>query len=188
MKKTDARLRRDVLAELASEPSVDASFIGIEVDSGVVLLSGCVGTYTEKWRAQHAIERVGGVKAVVDEVDVELAQSSIRTDADIARSAQNVIEWITYLPVGSVYVDAHDGWVTLAGQLDWPFQKQGAEQCIASLTGVIGITNEIRLAAAMSMTTVGVDVDAAPELRARREPGRLRGPRTAQVPRAACRH
>ncbi len=147
MKKTDARLRRDVLAELAWEPSVDATFIGIDACTGVISWSGRVATYTEKWRARNAIERVAGVAALVGELAVELGEDSVRVDADIARSAQNVIEWITYLPVGSVYVEVENGWVTLAGQLDWPFQKQGAEDGIASLTGVMGIRNQIGLPA-----------------------------------------
>ncbi|MFM9925240.1 BON domain-containing protein [Variovorax sp. H27-G14] len=165
MKKTDARLRRDVLAELAWEPSVDATFIGIDARAGVISWSGRVATYTEKWRARHAIERVAGVAALVGELAVELGEENVRVDADIARSAQNVIEWITYLPVGSVYVEVENGWVTLAGQLAWPFQKQGAEQCIASLMGVTGISNEIRLAVEASAITISAHLDAPPERR-----------------------
>lgn len=116
MSKTDARLLRDALAELASEPSVDAAQVRIHVDAGMVAMSGRVGSYTEKWMAERAIERVAGVMALVGEVDVELPAASVRTDSDIARSAQNVIEWISYLPVGSVCVLVQSGWVTFAGR------------------------------------------------------------------------
>lgn len=152
MTKTDSQVQRDVLAELAWEPSVDATLIEVDVCAGVVSLSGCVPSYTEKWKAEHAVERVGGVMARSGQLEVKLAQCSARTDADIASSAQNMIEWMSYLPVGSVYVAVEGGWVTLAGLVDWPFQKEGAEQCVASLTGVVGVSNQIELAIAFGMT------------------------------------
>lgn len=58
-----------MLATLARDPSVDASAIGIVVCAGVVSLSGCVGTYTEKWMASHAIQQIsGGVIAPAGEI------------------------------------------------------------------------------------------------------------------------
>ena len=62
--KTDKELQDDVLAELAWESSVNAAHIGVEVDQGVVTLSGHVDTYAEKWGAERAAKRVKGTRAV----------------------------------------------------------------------------------------------------------------------------
>ncbi|MGZ7040635.1 MAG: BON domain-containing protein, partial [Thermoanaerobaculia bacterium] len=41
----DSTLQHDVLDELEWDPSIDASKIGVRVDSGVVTLTGHVATY-----------------------------------------------------------------------------------------------------------------------------------------------
>ena len=82
--KTDIDLQRDVLEELKWEPSVNAAHIGVTVKDGVLDLIGHVPSYAEKYGAEKAAKRVYGVKAVANELDVKLAGSSKRTDADIA--------------------------------------------------------------------------------------------------------
>jgi len=96
--KTDAQLKQDVIAELAWEPSVNAEKIGVEVEGGIVTLAGHVDSYSEKVHAERAAQRVSGVKALAVEMEVRLPGSNQRTDADIARSAQNVLEWTSYVP------------------------------------------------------------------------------------------
>jgi BON domain len=96
--KTDAQLKRDIIAELKWETSVNAPQIGVEVKNGTVTLAGHVDSYTEKWQAERAVQRVSGVKGLAVEIDVKLPGLSKRTDGDIARSAQNILEWTSRLP------------------------------------------------------------------------------------------
>jgi osmotically-inducible protein OsmY len=56
--KTDMEIRRDVEAELAWEPSIDAARIGVAVTKGVVTLTGEVDSYAQKYKAERAAERV----------------------------------------------------------------------------------------------------------------------------------
>ena len=51
--KKDSELQRDVMDELAWEPSVDAAEIGVSVENGVVILNGTVKSLAEKWTAEH---------------------------------------------------------------------------------------------------------------------------------------
>ena len=46
--KTDADLRRDVEDELAAEPSLDATAIGVAAQDGVITLSGHVGSLSRE--------------------------------------------------------------------------------------------------------------------------------------------
>src|SRR5438270_756092 len=55
--KSDIELQRDVLHELAWEPSVDAAHIGVSVKDGVVTLTGHVPSYAEKYAAERAAKR-----------------------------------------------------------------------------------------------------------------------------------
>jgi osmotically-inducible protein OsmY len=50
--KTDVELQRDVIAELAWNPVVNAADIGVEAKGGVVTLAGTVGSLAEKYEAE----------------------------------------------------------------------------------------------------------------------------------------
>ena len=169
MTKTDMQIQQDVLAELAWEPSLDAAAIGVEVKDGIVTLAGHVRSFNEKWEAECAAQRVGGVKAIAIEIDVKLPGDSTRTDADIARSAENVIDWMTYLPKDAVKVVVEHGWITLKGEVDWAFQKDGVHSALRSLMGVTGVSDQIALKGRVSLSAVKADIEAALHRRAHAE-------------------
>jgi len=158
--KTDAQLKQDVIAELAWEPSVNASKIGVEVEGGIVTLAGHVDSYTEKVHAERAAQRVSGVKGLAVEMEVKLPGSNQRTDADIVRSAENVLEWTSYLP-SSVKVKAEKGWITLSGEVEWDYQRKGASDAIRHLMGVTGVSDEIAIKPRASVSAVKADIEAA---------------------------
>ena len=141
--KTDLELKKDILAELAYEPSINAADIGVLVKQGGVLLNGSVSSYAAKLAATHAAKRVAGVKGVADEIAVRLPDSSRRTDDEIAAAAAKLIDWIITVPTGAVTVTVRDGWLTLKGVVEWAHQKNAAEEAVQRLTGVKGINNLI---------------------------------------------
>jgi osmotically-inducible protein OsmY len=165
--KTDAQLQQDVIAELKWEPSVNAAQIGVEVKDGVVTLAGHVSSYAEKYDAERAAQRVAGVKALAIEMDVTLPGSSKRNDADIARSAENSIEWLTYLPIDSVKVKVEGGWITLSGGVDWDYQREAAFSAVRYLMGATGVSNQIVVKPKVSLSAVKSDIEAALKRRAK---------------------
>jgi osmotically-inducible protein OsmY len=165
--KTDAQVQQDVIEELKWEQSVNASQIGVEVNGGIVTLAGHVGSFAEKWDAERAAQRVSGVKALAIEIDVTLPGSSHRNDADIARSAENVLEWSTYLPRDHVKVMVEDGWLTLTGEVDWEYQKQAVATGVRYLMGVKGVSDNISIRPVVSSNAVKSQIEAALRRRAR---------------------
>ncbi|MBT9493167.1 MAG: BON domain-containing protein [Paucibacter sp.] len=159
--KTDSQLQQDVNAELKWEPSVHAARIGVEVKDGVVTLAGQVDSYAEKWSAERAALRVSGVQAMSTELTVHLTSLSKRTDADIAASVENVLEWNSSLPAGGIQVMVEGGWVTLSGDVDWQFQRQAAADSVRFLMGVTGVSNQISIMPTLSATLVKSDIEAA---------------------------
>jgi len=141
--KTDLELKKDILAELAYEPSINAADIGVLVKQGGVVLNGSVSSYAAKLAAAHAAKRVAGVKGVADEIAVRLPDSSRRTDDEIAAAAAKSIDWIITVPTGAVTVTVRDGWLALKGVVEWAHQKNAAEEAVQRLTGVKGINNLI---------------------------------------------
>ena len=141
--KKDSELQRDVMDELAWEPSVDAAEIGVSVENGVVILNGTVKSLTEKWTAERVTQHVEGVRAVTDELVVKLAGDSQHTDADIARAAVNVLDWNTSVPPNRAKVLVQNGWITLGGSVEYNFQKMAAENAVHHLKGVKGVSSLI---------------------------------------------
>ena len=138
-------LRKDVVEELEWDPSVDARTIGVAIESGVIALTGHVGSYAEKTNAEKIVKRVHGVQGVANDLEVKLATSFERDDVDIARSALNALEWHVSIPRNRVKVTVTKGWVALDGSVDWQYQKQAAEDAVFVLAGVRGVSNNINV-------------------------------------------
>ena len=145
MDKTNKELQEDVVEELQYEPSVDASQIGVMARDGIVTLTGTVKNYAEKYAAVHSAERVAGVRAVADEMKVDLPAMHMRDDEDIARAAAKALEWDVWVSSKKIKVKVDSGWITLEGEVDFNFQKTAAEYEMRNLTGVKGVTNLINL-------------------------------------------
>ena len=171
--KTDTQLQQDVIAELKWEPSVNAAHIGVEVINGIVTLAGHVSSYAEKLGAKRAAQRVSGVKALAVEMDVKLAGLCKRTDADIAGSVENVLQWTTSLPKEGVKVMVENGWVTLSGEVDWDYQRQDAARGVRHLMGVIGVSDQIAIKPKVSLSAVKSDIEAALKRRAKADAQRI---------------
>jgi osmotically-inducible protein OsmY len=73
------------------------------------------------------------------------------------------------VPEDQVTVQVRDGWVTLAGEVDWAYQSASAEQCVHPLLGVKGVTNSIHLKQRADPTVLRQQIAAAFARHARRE-------------------
>lgn len=164
--KTDLQLQQDVMAELQFEPAVNATHIGVAVDHSVVTLTGHVGSFSEKWDAERAAQRVAGVKALAVDISVSLPSLSERSDADIASAAENTLEWLSFLPKDAVHVLVEKGWVTLTGQVNWGYQRLGATAAVRFLMGVRGVSNQMAIKPAVPSSTIQMDIESALKRRA----------------------
>lgn len=143
--KPDAQLRADIQAELEWDPAVTAEDVGVIVNHGVVTLTGHLRSYAEKLAAERAALRVSGVKALAIETSVKLAAGFERTDADQAQAVEHALEWNVQVPRGAIKPMLEGGWVTLAGEVDWDYQRRAAEATVRNLLGVTGITNLVTI-------------------------------------------
>jgi osmotically-inducible protein OsmY len=142
--KTDVQLQKDVMEELKWEPCVTASEIGVSAANGVVTLNGTVPTYAEKWAAERAAQRVEGVKAIAEEIQIKPIGMHAKTDAEIAAIAATSLKSHVWVPT-DIQVTVQNGWVTLAGVVNWEFQQRAAMDSVRFLAGVKGVSNNITL-------------------------------------------
>lgn len=159
--RSDAQIKIDVLSELTYEPAVRVTNIGVLVKAGVVTLVGSTASYGEKWHVLRAAKRVAGVKAIADEVIVDLAAPHRRTDAEIATAVVSQLEWSTTIPKGAAHVTVRAGWITLDGEVEWWYQKSAAEAVLQYMVGVKGIKNLITIRPVVSAANVEHAIRAA---------------------------
>lgn len=143
--KTDSQIQKDVMEELKWEPSVTHEHIGVAVTDGVVTLSGSVPSFIEKYHAERAAQRVAGVQAIVEKIDVKLPSSLVRDDQELAKAIIDQFQWSSLIPHEKVQVKVSDGWVTLTGEVVWEYQRKAAEKLVRELKGVKFITNNIAI-------------------------------------------
>jgi osmotically-inducible protein OsmY len=142
---SDATIRDNVIAELDFDPKIDAAAIGVTVHDGIVTLSGHVPNYMQKMAAETATRRVKGVKGLAQEIEIRLPAQASHSDEDLAERASRLLNWTIAGPKDGVKVKVEKGWITLAGDALWAYQRQDAENAVRRLEGVIGVTNLINV-------------------------------------------
>jgi osmotically-inducible protein OsmY len=158
--KTDAQLRNDVMEALRWEPSVTSTDINVTADYGVVTLSGTVPHYAEKAASERAAQRVGGVKAIAEELEVHLLGAHQRNDPEIAQAVANCLRWHVWVPIG-IQAIVENGCVTLTGRAKWGYERDAAEDAVSHLLGLKGISNKITLEPSVLPTAVKEAIEKA---------------------------
>jgi osmotically-inducible protein OsmY/uncharacterized protein (DUF2267 family) len=153
----------DVVDELRAEPGVHAERISVSASDGVIVLSGNVDSYREKDLAERAALRVMGVRAVANDITVEVPARQQRTDQEIAEAAVRALRWNSAVPEDSVQVTVDAGWVSLHGEVAWQFERLAAEGTLRDLVGVRGITNLIKVPRQPGVSDIKVFVTDALE-------------------------
>ena len=141
--KTDEAIHADVLEELDWDPQLSAKDVGVQVDDGVVTLTGTVDSYGEKLAAERAALRLQGVRAVADDLAVKWAGA--RDDTDIAKAAAAALEADVRVPRDRIDVVVKSGLVTLSGTVDWDYQRAAANADVRRLPGVRDVYADIRV-------------------------------------------
>lgn len=159
--KRNELLQSEVLDELAWDPAVDSSGIGVTVRDSIVTLSGKVPSYAEKLAAERAVKRVAGVKGVVDELNIVSTLGWVRDDSSLAQEAADALSRHVSIPPGAVTPFVTNGWIKLEGTVTWNYQRDAAVKAVRNLPGVTGVLNLIALKTQPSKTGIKNRIDAA---------------------------
>ena len=159
-KKADSQLKQDVESELRWDPSVTSDQVKVTADEGVITLRGSVPHYYEKTTAEKAAQRVGGVRAVADELEVKLFDAYERSDEEVARAALSALEWSYSAPTG-IKITVDKGWVTLQGEAEWDYERNAARDAVSTLMGVRGVSNNITIQSRVQASDVKTKIEEA---------------------------
>jgi osmotically-inducible protein OsmY len=159
--KNNQELQTDVQNAIKWEPLLHAAEIGVTAKDGVVSLTGVVDSYAKKMEAENAAKRVIGVKAIVEKIEVKFQNSWSKTNLEIANEIITALQSNWTVPKDKVTVKVEDGWVTLEGELPWNYQKEAAKNAVNYLSGVKGVTNNIKIKAENKNTIEKLEVENA---------------------------
>jgi osmotically-inducible protein OsmY len=141
----DNNLKKLVLEALDFEPTVDCSHIGVTVRDGIVTLSGHVPSNAEKRQAEIAAGRVPGVRAVIDNLFVELPGRVQTEDEVLAERCYNHLANNPAVPLDRIHIGVKAGVVTLHGDVDDTHASRAAEVDLSEVEGVKRVVNELVL-------------------------------------------
>ena len=141
---TDTSLSDAVNAELGLDPRIpDSLEIAVDANDGTVTLRGTVESFSQHRAAGQDANRVDGVYVVDNQLKVSLSGDNRRGDDEIRGVALQRLIWDSEVPSEFIDVKVDDGWVTLKGTVGYQYESDAAYDDIASMYGVLGVTNEI---------------------------------------------
>lgn len=78
--RTDERLKELICETLMEDPDIDASEVDVEVSGGVATLSGSVTDRPTKYRIEDAVERIGGITDINNQLRVQRSGADTSSD------------------------------------------------------------------------------------------------------------
>lgn len=157
----DHNLKNAVLEHLDCDPSVNSSHIGVAARDGVVTVMGRVPSIGEKRAAVTLAGQVKGVRAVVDQIVVELPGRSETADEIVAERAYGRLSSNKAVPTDRVHLSVEQGVVTLRGEVDWPYQRSAAEEDLMHLDCIRELRNEISVRPPVATESVRERIEEA---------------------------
>jgi osmotically-inducible protein OsmY len=159
--RSDSDIRRDVEDELGWDPDIDPTDIAVNVNNGIVTLTGFVRSYMQKYQAETDAKRVAGVIGVVNDIEVRLPGVDERPDPEIARDAIAQIKSELPYSWDRIRVIVNRGWLTLEGEVEWNYQRERAEAAVRRIRGIKGITNSIEVKPRVAPTEIRRKIEEA---------------------------
>jgi osmotically-inducible protein OsmY len=143
--KSNEDLQRDVQNAIKWEPLLHAAEIGVTAIDGIVTLTGTVDSYAKKSEAEEAAKKVSGLKALVEKIEIKFSSTWKKDDNELAIEILNALKWNWEIPSDDITVKVENGWVRLEGHVQWNYQREAAKKAVKNLSGVLGVTNDIKM-------------------------------------------
>jgi osmotically-inducible protein OsmY len=176
MTTVEERVKKDVVEELAWDNRVLATNVQVDVEGGVVTLSGNVSSHFSRQAAVDAAWRVKGVREVVDRLGVRYPEvPEVATDDRIRTNVESVLDWSPDIEVLDVSVAVTGGIVTLEGTVNAYWKKSFAESLVLGLSGVVRVENHLAIVPTEDVTdqAIAEDIVKAMERRWHLDPDRI---------------
>jgi len=167
--RTDGDVKRDVEDEIRYDPDAESADIAVLVYGGILTLTGSVHSCRQKLHVDTLARRISGGMTVANEIQVRFGGSDSRPDPEVARDLIASLNEVLPFSCGHIKSTVKDGWITLAGELEWNYQLLRASGCSGRVTGAVGVKESIRLAARAGAAEINARIKDASMFGAQRE-------------------
>ncbi|CAK9252867.1 unnamed protein product [Sphagnum jensenii] len=123
IQRNDRHIQQDAETDLRWDPRVTIKEVNVIVSQGIVTIFGEVSNLSEKLAAKHIVKHIAGVKDVINELKVKIPDEQKQSDTEILKAITHVFLWNQQVP-RDLRLSVKDSWVTLKGDVAWPFQKK----------------------------------------------------------------
>jgi osmotically-inducible protein OsmY len=138
--RTDVDIARAVRDCLQWDAYLPDERISCTVSSGTVTLRGSVDTWAQRGDAERAVQRLTGVRQVVNRLTVE---SRSVDPAAVRLQIERALERRAEREARRIVVAVKDGVVTLTGSVQSWAERNAVERVAGSASGVTGIDDRI---------------------------------------------
>lgn len=139
--RTDEEIRQAVLDALMYDPRVSSFRPDVQVQNSIVSLSGVVTDALARQAAEQDARNTVGVLHVRNNLKV---RPDVPGNAELKKRVEKMLLSSMLLSGQSIQVRVRDGWVTLSGQVETPFEQMLAQRKALRAIGVVGVINRIR--------------------------------------------
>lgn len=139
----DRKIASKVRKALQLDSRIEEEKISIQVEKGVVTLSGTVSRHLERMAAAEDAWQVEGVKEVRNRLQVQ--PDTVRPAEHIAEDVAAALEKDPRVDARSVVVNVSEGIVRLSGTVASAAERTAAEECAWQTEGVVDVSNELTL-------------------------------------------
>lgn len=139
----DREIEQSIRRFINNDPRIDSSEVDINVQDGVVYLSGRVDSAAERRAAQEDIRASTEVRGIVDQLSVR--NFIERTDDELKEAVRHALIRDISVDAEPITVEAHQGNVTLSGRVESYSQKTAAEDVAWWTPGVMEVTSHLEV-------------------------------------------
>ncbi|HET8691075.1 MAG TPA: BON domain-containing protein [Steroidobacteraceae bacterium] len=143
----DAAILTSVKSKLVADKTTDAGDINVDVNRGVVKLSGFVDSAEQKSQAASIARNVDGVTSVQNDLAVKKGDGStageVVDDSVLTAKVKAALIADSSTKAHQINVETNQGVVQLSGFVDNAAAKTAAADVAKSVTGVKDVKNEL---------------------------------------------
>lgn len=140
---SDQQIVNAIRDQFASDHAINAKEIAVESNEGIIELTGSVSHILAKERAEKLTERIKGVLAVSNRIEIEPLFA--QTDLQISNNVEGALYGDPATDSYEVDVSVSNRVVTLTGTVDSYQEKELCGYVAKSVTGVTGLKNALKV-------------------------------------------
>lgn len=114
---TDQQIHREVLRQLELDDRVKHTEIGVQVEDGIVTLSGIVSGFAKKVAACSAAHRARNVRYVANNLQLRDIGYSGISDTDVAAGVRAMLEGLAIASRDRIHITVGHGMVAVEGTI-----------------------------------------------------------------------